>query len=241
MKYENKTILELKDICKKRDISGYSKLNKDELIRLIKKHLPKKKSISPKSKIIKSKIIKPKKMKGGEEEGVEGIVSLNKTIIKIMLFIGEDMIEAGNVELDRFYSVDKIIELNKKDLVKILKDNKYYETSVYQTYIILKEFITKKRNKNNSFFNNIEGNPVLNNEQNRYKYMRYKLYKKYKAYIDNSEFETNNEPLIVIALDKSIIYSSKPFKSKLLTNKIENMYQNNYSNNRKNNLKLPNN
>jgi len=42
MKYETKTILELKNICKKRDISGYSKLNKNELILLIKKNLSKK-------------------------------------------------------------------------------------------------------------------------------------------------------------------------------------------------------
>lgn len=52
MKYENKTIIELKDICKRREIKGYSKLNKSELIRLIKKNL------SKPSKTYKTKSVK---------------------------------------------------------------------------------------------------------------------------------------------------------------------------------------
>ena len=38
LKYENNTIEELKKICKQNNISGYSKLNKKELIKLLKKN-----------------------------------------------------------------------------------------------------------------------------------------------------------------------------------------------------------
>ena len=37
LKYENNTVEELKKICKQNNISGYSKLNKKELIKLLKK------------------------------------------------------------------------------------------------------------------------------------------------------------------------------------------------------------
>ena len=35
MNYETKTVVQLKEICKKKSISGYSKLNKKELIKAI--------------------------------------------------------------------------------------------------------------------------------------------------------------------------------------------------------------
>ena len=38
LKYENNTVEELKKICKNNNISGYSKLNKKELIKLLKKN-----------------------------------------------------------------------------------------------------------------------------------------------------------------------------------------------------------
>ena len=38
LKYENNTIEELKKMCKQNNISGYSKLNKKELIKLLKKN-----------------------------------------------------------------------------------------------------------------------------------------------------------------------------------------------------------
>lgn len=41
MNYETKTVVQLKEICKKKNISGYSKLNKKELISFIKKNLKK--------------------------------------------------------------------------------------------------------------------------------------------------------------------------------------------------------
>jgi hypothetical protein len=39
LKYENNTVEELKKICKHNNISGYSKLNKKELIKLLKKNM----------------------------------------------------------------------------------------------------------------------------------------------------------------------------------------------------------
>ena len=41
MNYETKTVVQLKEICKKKNISGYSKLKKKELISFIKKNLKK--------------------------------------------------------------------------------------------------------------------------------------------------------------------------------------------------------
>jgi hypothetical protein len=41
MNYQSKTVVQLKEICKKKNISGYSKLNKKELISFIKKNLKK--------------------------------------------------------------------------------------------------------------------------------------------------------------------------------------------------------
>lgn len=38
LKYENNTMEELKKMCKQNNISGYSKLNKKELIKLLKKN-----------------------------------------------------------------------------------------------------------------------------------------------------------------------------------------------------------
>jgi hypothetical protein len=38
LKYENNTVEELKKLCKQNNISGYSKLNKKELIKLLKKN-----------------------------------------------------------------------------------------------------------------------------------------------------------------------------------------------------------
>jgi hypothetical protein len=38
-KYENNTIEELKKMCKQNNISGYSKLNKKDLIKLLKKNM----------------------------------------------------------------------------------------------------------------------------------------------------------------------------------------------------------
>ena len=43
MNYKNLTVSELKSICKKNHIKGYSLLNKDDLIKHIKKNLNKKK------------------------------------------------------------------------------------------------------------------------------------------------------------------------------------------------------
>lgn len=39
MTYKNKTVEELKNICRIRNIKGYSKLRKDEIIKLIKKNM----------------------------------------------------------------------------------------------------------------------------------------------------------------------------------------------------------
>src|SRR6056300_1444145 len=41
MNYEIKTIIELKEICKKKKLKNYSKLNKKELISFIKKNIKK--------------------------------------------------------------------------------------------------------------------------------------------------------------------------------------------------------
>ena len=38
LKYENNTVEELKKLCKQNNISGYSKLNKKELIKILKKN-----------------------------------------------------------------------------------------------------------------------------------------------------------------------------------------------------------
>jgi hypothetical protein len=142
MKYENKTILELKDICKKRDISGYSKLNKDELIRLIKKHLPKKKSISPKSKTIKSKIIKEKKMKGGEGEGTKlyiiltGKVKIERTgQNNVYNNVYNNYTDKYSITLDNEYTIDTIRDLTKAQLTEILRQKDYYNSDIYKTYI----------------------------------------------------------------------------------------------------------
>lgn len=227
MKYENKTISELKDICKKRDISGYSKLNKDDLIRLIKKHLPKKTST------------KSKKLKGGlqSNDNTESQTTPKTTII-IMLFIGQEVVESGRIELDKIYTIDEIKKLTKNELQEILKKSNYYQTSAYQTYIILEEFIQKKKNKNNKFFNNIGSAQVTNNQKNRNTYMKHKLYKKYQTKLDNGSFNGDNKPFIVIALDESIIYSSKPCSSTLLTNSFKDIYISNFGNKRNEELKL---
>ena len=37
-KYENKTMEELKEMCRQKNISGYSKLNKEDLLKLVKKN-----------------------------------------------------------------------------------------------------------------------------------------------------------------------------------------------------------
>ena len=59
-KYENMTIEELKKMCRQKNISGYSKLNKLDLIKLYKKNSRGKKVNQNKTKI------NYKKMKGGE-------------------------------------------------------------------------------------------------------------------------------------------------------------------------------
>ena len=48
----NKTVEELKDICRQKNITGYSKLNKEKLIKLVKKN----------SKIKNEKVEKSKKV-----------------------------------------------------------------------------------------------------------------------------------------------------------------------------------
>ena len=37
-KFENKTVEELKEICRQKNITGYSKLKKEDLIKLVKKN-----------------------------------------------------------------------------------------------------------------------------------------------------------------------------------------------------------
>jgi len=51
LKYENNTVEELKKMCKKNNISGYSKLNKKELIKLLKKNIKSDKKIQNGGKI----------------------------------------------------------------------------------------------------------------------------------------------------------------------------------------------
>ena len=51
LKYENNTVEELKKICKQNNISGYSKLNKKELIKLLKKNTKSDKKIQQGGKI----------------------------------------------------------------------------------------------------------------------------------------------------------------------------------------------
>ena len=46
----NKTVLELKEICKKKELKGYSKLCKDNLVKMLSKNL--KKGGDPTEKII---------------------------------------------------------------------------------------------------------------------------------------------------------------------------------------------
>ena len=51
LKYENNTMEELKKMCKQNNISGYSKLNKKELIKLLKKNTKSDKKIQHGGKI----------------------------------------------------------------------------------------------------------------------------------------------------------------------------------------------
>ena len=51
LKYENNTMEELKKMCKQNNISGYSKLNKKELIKLLKKNTKSNKKIQRGGKI----------------------------------------------------------------------------------------------------------------------------------------------------------------------------------------------
>lgn len=51
LKYENNTMEELKKICKQNNISGYSKLNKKDLIKLLKKNTKSDKKIKHGGKI----------------------------------------------------------------------------------------------------------------------------------------------------------------------------------------------
>ena len=44
MNYQLKTLVELKEICKKRKLNGYSKLNKQELIQFIQNNSKKRNS-----------------------------------------------------------------------------------------------------------------------------------------------------------------------------------------------------
>ena len=51
LQYKNNTVEELKKICKQNNISGYSKLNKKELIKLLKKNTKSNKKIQQGGKI----------------------------------------------------------------------------------------------------------------------------------------------------------------------------------------------
>jgi len=139
MKYENKTIIELKDICKRREIKGYSKLNKSELIRLIKKHLPKT------SKMGKTKSVK--KMRGGDNtvlSPIQGTVSV-KSILTIMLFIGDNVESSNKVELDKLYDFNNIKKMTVDQLRNMLIKIDYYKYRTIQEYFILKKLVELKK------------------------------------------------------------------------------------------------
>lgn len=246
MKYENKTIIELKDICKRRGIKGYSKLNKNELIGLINKHL------SKTSKMGKTKSFK--KMKGGDNS--EPTLS----VLTIMLFIGNNVQSSNKVQLNEFYDLNTIKAMKVDELRNKLIEIGYYKYPTTQQYFILKKLVELKEKNNTNLTEKLKeilnaGNKLLRNNNNQIKnngsrintpekdelYRTYKLYKKYKSYIDNNEFKDGNEPELVVALDNSIIYSTKPFISKLLQDQFKEIYTNNYTNNRNEALKLQNN
>ena len=228
MKYENNTIIELKDICKRREIKGYSKLNKSELIRLIKKNLSK-----PCKTYKTYQTIHKKELKGGtNNELVQGNVSIIHSILTVMLFIGDDVKSAGTITLDKIYTVENIKSMSFDDLQDMLNKHDYYQNPIVEEYFTLNKRIKLKKD-NNTGEKNLKqignnGNSFLKNKKNT------------KSYIDNSEFK-DNEPVLVVALDNSIIYSSKPFKSNLLVKEFKESYNKEYRNNRNNKLKIENN
>jgi Leucine-rich repeat (LRR) protein len=145
MNYQKLKILELKSICKKNKIKGYSKCNKEQLIVLLKENL--------------------KKMKGGNNNNTQNEkvilnknfvnqLSKNKSICKDSIYISRAGIEEIND--NAFRSIDcyakiKSINLSYNKITKI-QDN------LFKQFINLKEIYL-----NNNLIEEI-GNNVFNED-----------------------------------------------------------------------------
>ena len=108
MNYQKLTVSELKSICKKNHIKGYSYLNKEDLIKIIKKNLNKKKM-----------------MKGGDGNEViakrinDDIILDKKTLSQLLGYSSEHIFYSDNDF--KLYS-DDIIDLSKCNIIEIKKD-----------------------------------------------------------------------------------------------------------------------
>lgn len=112
LKYENNTVEELKKICKNNNISGYSKLNKKELIKLLKKNIKSDKKIQHGGKITFD-LIPP-----FHDDIITNVQnSVDAGIIKVEDFL-------GRLKQDYIYSVQKAASVKIGDQRLIQGGNK---------------------------------------------------------------------------------------------------------------------
>lgn len=117
MTYKNKTVEELKNICRIRNIKGYSKLRKDEIIKLIKKN-----------------------MKGGQNVTYQSI--FNKLIEEAGIKINSNKIYYMSLESDKnatYMFGYKMVPNNYTNTAKNMIKNpkKYSPTTVYRPILTM--------------------------------------------------------------------------------------------------------
>ena len=153
--YESLTCLEIKEILKKHNVTGYSKLCKQELVNLVKKTLNKKK-------------IKKGGLKNGEnfhdklpmnkysnlvrKNNKHGLKELfNSEAKPILEYISTFMDESGNLLpiLEKMITLtpdsDEYQQLDSK-LLKILKNNKKNNKKNHELIKLIEELLTKHSN-----------------------------------------------------------------------------------------------
>ena len=165
MNYEIKTIVELKEICKKKKLKNYSKLNKKELISFIKKNI--KKGGNGNNKLPKLDFIE--KLKDVElKEKLYKLFNSSKYINSHQYFTNSELSNLTSFEQYLIYLNEEFILFSI--LKEVFKKNRQKE---YGIIIYVKNEINHKKNynKSNNYGKEVKILKINNNESNIFEYL----------------------------------------------------------------------
>lgn len=206
MNYQSKTVVQLKEICKNKNISGYSKLNKKELISFIKKNL-KKGGVDP---VFESDhgdpVMKASKFLGEFNNNTVRLIQPKEKMFYVKYEKYEDLHDKLKYYFDNLFEFQKFKNFNNNNYFKTeeLKKLTYIER-----YFLFLEEESSLFSHNNLLNYNHSTNKKINNKTEYYKVIYIKTENNHKRNTSYKYGKKTSNNIKIIKLQNNLSYINK--------------------------------